>query len=53
MSGELDAALLPEPIIGPFDKAIIYDEELVIVAPFGHPPIRKPRDAKTEDNARV
>lgn len=48
MSGELDAALLPEPITGPFDKALIYDEELVIVAPFGHPPIHKPRDAKTK-----
>jgi len=46
LSGELDAALMPEPIPGPVDRAVIYDEELVIVAPYGHPPIRKPRDAK-------
>jgi DNA-binding transcriptional LysR family regulator len=46
MSGELDTALIPEPVTGPFDKELAYDEELVIVAPLGHPPIRKPRDAK-------
>lgn len=45
--GDLDAALVSEPIAdAPFDKTPIYDEELVIVAAAGHPPIKSPRDAR-------
>ena len=41
LRGELDAALVTEPVVeGPFDKAALYEEELVIVAAAGHPPIR-------------
>jgi DNA-binding transcriptional LysR family regulator len=40
--GELDAALVAEPIPdAPFDKQPVFTEELVIVAPAGHPPIGK------------
>ena len=40
LAGELDAALVAEPIAdAPFDKAAAFEEELVIVAPAGHPPI--------------
>ena len=47
LAGDLDAALAAEPIMeGPFEKVMIYNEELVIVAPPGHPPIRSPRDAR-------
>ena len=46
LSGELDAALVNGPVPDiPFDTLPIYDEELVIVAKAGHPPIRSPRDA--------
>jgi DNA-binding transcriptional LysR family regulator len=42
LAGELDAALVAEPIAdAPFEKAFAFDEELVIVAPAGHPPIGK------------
>jgi DNA-binding transcriptional LysR family regulator len=42
LAGELDAALVAEPIADlPFEKAFAFDEELVIVAPAGHPPIGK------------
>jgi DNA-binding transcriptional LysR family regulator len=45
LAGELDAALVTEPIgNGPFEKALIYEEELVLVAPPGHRPIRSPKD---------
>jgi DNA-binding transcriptional LysR family regulator len=45
LAGELDAALAAEPIVdGPFEKVLVYDEELVIVAPPGHRPIRSPKD---------
>jgi DNA-binding transcriptional LysR family regulator len=45
--GDLDAALVSEPIAdAPFDKTPIYDEELVILAAAGHPPIKSPRDAR-------
>jgi DNA-binding transcriptional LysR family regulator len=41
LAGELDAALAAEPIAdGPFEKLLAYDEDLVIVAAKGHPPIR-------------
>jgi len=47
IAGEIDAALAAEPIMeGPIEKVMIFNEELVIVAPPGHPPIRTPRDAK-------
>jgi len=47
LAGEVDAALAAEPIpAGALDKQMIYNEELVIVAPPGHPPIRAPRDAQ-------
>lgn len=40
LRGELDAALVTEPVAdGPFDKVAVYEEELVIVAAAGHPPI--------------
>jgi DNA-binding transcriptional LysR family regulator len=40
LAGELDAGLAAEPIAdAPFEKLPIYDEELVIVAAAGHPPI--------------
>jgi DNA-binding transcriptional LysR family regulator len=42
LAGELDAALVAEPIAdAPFDKQPVFTEELVIVAPAGHPPISK------------
>jgi len=45
LSGELDAALVCEPTPdSAFEKVMIYDEELVIVAPPGQKPIRTPRD---------
>lgn len=45
LAGELDAALVAEPIADmPFEKAFAFDEELVIVAPAGHPPIGKKDD---------
>lgn len=41
LRGELDAALVTEPVAaGPFDKVAVYEEELVIVAAAGHPPIK-------------
>jgi DNA-binding transcriptional LysR family regulator len=49
LAGELDAALVSEPVAdAPFDKLAVYDEELVIVAPPGHPPITSPRDANPQ-----
>jgi DNA-binding transcriptional LysR family regulator len=45
VSGELDAALVVEPVDNPgVDKVVIYDEELVVVAPVRHPPIHSARD---------
>jgi DNA-binding transcriptional LysR family regulator len=42
LSGELDAALVAEPIPdAPFEQAPGFMEELVIVAPAGYPPIGK------------
>src|SRR5215471_16178175 len=49
LAGELDAALVAGPVAeGPFEKLPIYEEELVIVAAAGHPPIKSPRDAKPQ-----
>jgi len=42
LAGDLDGALVAEPIAdAPFEKAPAFEEELVIVAPAGHPPIGK------------
>ncbi|HLI99537.1 MAG TPA: LysR substrate-binding domain-containing protein [Bradyrhizobium sp.] len=42
LAGELDAALVAEPIAdAPFEKVLAFEEELVIVRPAGHPPIGK------------
>jgi DNA-binding transcriptional LysR family regulator len=47
LSGELDAALVAEPVNDSgLEKVVVYDEELAIVAPAGHPPIRSPRDVE-------
>ena len=47
LSGNLDAALVAEPVEDErFDKTLIYDEELVLVAEAGHAPIRSPRDVQ-------
>ncbi len=49
LAGEIDAALAAEPLCeGPFEKTLIYNEELVIVAPPHHPLIRVPRDAQPQ-----
>ena len=49
LSGELDAALVAEPVTdAAFDKAAVYDEELVLVAEGGRKPIRSPRDVTAE-----
>lgn len=45
LSGEIDAAMVVEPISDPgLEKAVVYNEELVLVAPARHPAIRSPRD---------
>jgi len=42
LAGDLDAALVTEPIAdAPFERAAAFEEELVIVAAAGHPPIGK------------
>src|SRR5580704_18151911 len=42
LAGELDAALVAEPIAdAPFEKVFAFEEELVIVRPIDHPPIGK------------
>jgi len=47
LAGELDAALVAEPVAEtPFEKVPVFEEELVIIAAAGHPPIRSPRDAE-------
>ena len=49
LTGELDAALVNGPVPDiPFDTLPVYDEELVIIAKAGHPPIRSPRDARPQ-----
>jgi DNA-binding transcriptional LysR family regulator len=48
LAGALDAALVAEPIADDFERAVIYNEELVLIAPAGHAPIRSPRDVETE-----
>jgi DNA-binding transcriptional LysR family regulator len=49
LSGDIDAGIAMEPIVdSPFDKVAIYDEELVVIAAAGHPPIRSARDALSQ-----
>jgi DNA-binding transcriptional LysR family regulator len=46
LTGDLDAAVVAEPVAdAPFDKTPVFDEEIVIIAAAGHPPIKSPRDA--------
>jgi DNA-binding transcriptional LysR family regulator len=46
LRGEIDAALTAGAIPdAPFDKRAVFEEEMVIVAAAGHPPITSPRDA--------
>lgn len=53
LSGDLDAGIVTEPVPEvPFEKLAIYDEELVMIAAAGHPPIRSARDA-TEQTVLV
>ena len=49
LTGELDAALLSEPVAeAPFEKIPIYEEAMVIVAGPGHPSIKSPGDVKRQ-----
>jgi DNA-binding transcriptional LysR family regulator len=49
LAGELDAAFVAEPVAdAPFEKIPAYDEELVLIAPAGHPPIKSPRDFRPQ-----
>ncbi len=46
LNGDIDAAIAAEPLADvPFEKVPLYDEEMVIVAAAGHPPIKSPKDA--------
>lgn len=45
LSGELDAALVAEPVDDPrLEKQVLFEEELVIVTEAAHPPVRSARD---------
>lgn len=45
LNGELDAALVSEPVIDTrLEKTAAFTEELVLVTAAGHPPIKRPRD---------
>jgi len=47
LSGELDAALVAEPVSDPRLASVpAYVEELVLIGPAGHPPIRSARDLR-------
>jgi DNA-binding transcriptional LysR family regulator len=48
LAGELDAALVAEPVSDAFEKTTIYDEELVLIAAADHSPIRSPRDVQSD-----
>jgi DNA-binding transcriptional LysR family regulator len=49
LGGTLDAALVAEPVSEEaFEKTMIYDEELVMIAGADHPPIRLPRDVTSQ-----
>lgn len=48
LAGELEAALVAEPVPdAPFEKAPLFDEELVIVAERAHPRIKSASDLQT------
>lgn len=48
LRGEIDAALTAGTIPdAPFEKMPVFEEEMVIVAAAGHPPIKSPRDAQS------
>jgi DNA-binding transcriptional LysR family regulator len=47
LAGELDAALVAEPVSDPrLDSVAAYSEQLVIIGPLGHPPIRSAHDIR-------
>src|SRR5579871_2346031 len=47
LAGELDAALVAEPLADPrMDHRIVFEEALVIVAPSSHRPIHSPKDVE-------
>ena len=47
LNGDIDAAIVAEPLAdAPFEKVPLYDEELLIIAAAGHPPIRSPKGAR-------
>ena len=49
LTGAIDAGIAVEPFAdAPFEKAAIYNEELVLIAAAGHPPIRSARDARSQ-----
>jgi DNA-binding transcriptional LysR family regulator len=49
LAGEIDAGIAFEPVPdAQFDKVPIYNEELVLIAATGHPPIRSARDARSQ-----
>lgn len=49
LRGELDAALVGEPIAdAPFEKITVFEEELAIIAAARPPPIRSPRDLQPQ-----
>jgi len=49
LTGAIDAGIAVEPIPdAPFEKVAIYNEELVLIAAAGHPPIRSARDALSQ-----
>jgi DNA-binding transcriptional LysR family regulator len=48
LAGELDAALVAEPVSDPrLHSVLAYVEPLVLIGPPGHPPIRSARDLQT------
>lgn len=48
LAGALDAALVAEPVASTFEKTIIFDEELALIAGADHAPIRSPRNVQSE-----
>src|SRR5262245_19604387 len=49
LTDAIDAGIAVEPIPdAQFEKAAIYNEELVLIAAAGHPPIRSARDARSQ-----
>jgi DNA-binding transcriptional LysR family regulator len=49
IAGELDAALVAEPVSDPrLSSVLAYVEDLVMIAPAGHPPVRNVRDLRMD-----